>query len=156
MQRRLPYEPEHLIELLTSWIEWRYGLTRQRLVLTSAPTSVPQIVDEMMPGAVWRLAWHEDSTAVLYGLAPASDPDKYWIVRHDAARPRGEGVFERLADGAWLSIDGDTLQSRLEGANKERRGLERYASSSRRRRREHAKLAQSRQIENERKRGGEQ
>lgn len=121
MQRRLPYEPEHLVSLLTSWIEWRYRKTRQRLVLTSAPTSVPQLVEEMVPGAVWRLAWHEDSTAVLYGLAPRTDPTKYLIVRHDATQARGEGVFERLSDGTWLPVDGIVLHSRLLGFEKSAR-----------------------------------
>lgn len=115
MQRRLPYEPEHLVKLLTSWIEWRYRRTSQRLILTSAPTSVPELIEEMVPGAVWRLAWREDGTAVLYGLAPRNDPTKYLIVRHDAARARGEGVFERRPDGTWLPVDGIVLRSRLLG-----------------------------------------
>lgn len=118
MQRRLPNEPAHLIQVLTSWIEWRYGRTNQRLILTSAPTSVPQLVEEIVPNAVWRLAWHGDGTAVLYGLAPRTDPSKYLIIRHDAARARGEGVFELLPDGTWLAVDGIVLHSRLLGFEK--------------------------------------
>lgn len=129
MQRRLPSESEHLVELLTSWIAWRYARTPERLVLTSAPTSVPQVIEKIVPGAVWRLAWHEDRTAVLYGIAPHSDPTKYLVVRHDADRPREEGVFERLPDGTWLAVDGVVLQSQLLGFKTD------HATSSRPRKR---------------------
>jgi hypothetical protein len=102
MRRRLPNEPKQLIEQLTSWIEWRHSGSKEHLVLTSAPTSVPRIVERWMPGAVWRLAWLRSGAAVLYGLAPSSGPGKYFVVKHDAVNAQTEGVFSRPTGlGAW-------------------------------------------------------
>src|SRR5688572_26066239 len=93
MRRRLPFEPEHLVKALTSWIEWRYAQSRRRLVLTSAPTSLPPDLESWMPNAVWRLAWQGNGAAVLYGLAPRSIPRQYNVIRHDASATRTEGFF---------------------------------------------------------------
>jgi hypothetical protein len=109
MQRRLPHEPKQLIEVLTAWIDWRYAGFRYRLVLTSAPTSVPAVVERWRPGAVWRLAWEADGTAVLYGLASNDAPTKFYVVRHDSRDSRTEGVFEREYDGTWRRVEGDNL-----------------------------------------------
>jgi hypothetical protein len=115
MRRRLPSEPEHLIEQLTSWIAWRYARSHQSLVLTSAPTSIPQVLERWMPRAVWRLAWQGDGTAVLYGIAPGSGPTRYFVGLYDGNSHR-EGVFDRLSDGAWAPVEGDSLESRLHSA----------------------------------------
>ena len=112
MQRRLPHESQHLIEQLAAWIDWRYAGSR-RLVLTSAPTSLPADLDRWRPDAVWRLAWQSDGVAVLFGLAPGDGPRKFSLVRHDATRVPVEGIFERLSDATWQHIGGDNL----EGAN---------------------------------------
>ena len=109
MRRRLPFEPEHLVQALTSWIEWRYAQSRRHLVLTSAPTSLPPDLESWMPNAVWRLAWQGNGAAVLYGLAPRSIPRQFTVVRHDASASRREGFFEHLADGTWQLLEGDGL-----------------------------------------------
>jgi hypothetical protein len=109
MQRRLPHESKQLIEQLTSWIEWRYARSPHRLVLTSAPTSVPGKLERWRPGAIWRLAWDEDGSAALYGLAPGDGPTKYYVVRQDARDFRTQGLFERLPEGGWRRLEGDNL-----------------------------------------------
>ncbi|HUQ51056.1 MAG TPA: hypothetical protein VM692_02465 [Gammaproteobacteria bacterium] len=111
MRRRLPHEPAHLIEQLTIWIEWRYADSHESLVLTSAPTSVPLAVNRWLPGAVWRLAWQGDGSAVLYGISPGSAPNKYFVARHDGVASRREGLFERVGDEHWVHLDGDSLRS---------------------------------------------
>jgi hypothetical protein len=111
MQRRLPHESKHLVQQLATWIAWRYAGSPQ-LVLTSAPTSLPASLERWRIGAVWRLAWQADGTAVLYGLAPGEDPGKYFIVRHDGPISRTEGLFERLSDGTWHPRGGDSLALR--------------------------------------------
>jgi hypothetical protein len=111
MQRRLPHEPKQLIAQLTAWIEWRYNGS-PRLVLTSAPTSVPAVLARWKPSAVWRLAWEADGSAALYGLAPGDGPKQYFVVRHDARDSRKEGLFELLADGTWQRLEGDHLTLR--------------------------------------------
>ena len=116
MRRRLSSEPKDLIEQLTAWIDWRYAGSRRLLVLTSAPTSLPPGLERRVPAAVWRLAWQGNGTAVLYGLAPGDGPTKYVVVRHDALTPTKEGAFERLADGTWCPLQGDTLEPGLAGA----------------------------------------
>jgi hypothetical protein len=110
MRRRLPYEPEYLIQELTAWIEWRYAGSRRLLLLTSAPTSLPAAVERWMPSAVWRLAWQGNGTAVLYGLAPGDRPTKFFVVRHDAVTSATEGIFEHLPDGTWRLLEGDDLE----------------------------------------------
>jgi hypothetical protein len=110
MRRRLPFEPEHLIEQLTSWIEWTYAASRRRLVLTSAPTSLPSGLERWMPNAVWRLAWQGNGAAVLYGLAPGDSPTKFFVIRHDAGGSNKEGLFERVGNGRWQLLDGDELK----------------------------------------------
>ena len=110
MHRRLPYESEQLVAHLTSWIEWRYANCQQRLVLTSAPSSLPSILERWMPEAVWRLAWLGSGAAVLYGLAPGSGPRTFFVVQHDAVHASREGVFERRADGTWRRTEGDGLE----------------------------------------------
>jgi hypothetical protein len=109
MRRRLPFEPAHLVQALTSWIEWRYAQSRRRLVLTSAPTSLPPDLESWMPNAVWRLVWQGNGAAVLYGLAPRSIPRQFTVIRHDASASRTEGVFEHLSDGTWQLLEGDSL-----------------------------------------------
>jgi hypothetical protein len=109
MRRRLPFEPEHLVQALTSWIEWRYAQSRRRLVLTSAPITLPPDLESWMPNAVWRLAWQGNGAAVLYGLAPRDIPGKFCVIRHDASASQEEGFFELLADGTWHLLDGDSL-----------------------------------------------
>ena len=111
MRRRLPHEPEQLLAELASWIEWRYAQSSERLVLTSAPTSLPSVLERWMPGAVWRLAWLGNGTAILFGLAPGSTPGRYFVVRHDAVNARREGVFNKLPDGTWSRLEGDGLES---------------------------------------------
>jgi hypothetical protein len=110
MKRRLPHEPKELLKQLTVWIEWRYAGSA-RLVLTSAPTSIPAVLERWRPSAVWRLAWEADGTAALYGLAPGDTPTKYFIVRHDARDSRSEGLFELQSDGTWQRLEGDNLHS---------------------------------------------
>ena len=112
MRRRLPHEPEQLLAELASWIEWRYAQSSERLVLTSAPTSLPSVLERWMPGAVWRLAWLGNGTAILFGLAPGSTPGRYFVVRHDAVNARREGVFNKLPDGTWSRLEGDGLESK--------------------------------------------
>jgi hypothetical protein len=112
MRRRLPFEPEQLIEDLTAWIAWRYAHSAESLVLTSAPTSVPLGLDQWMPGAVWRLAWQGDGAAVLYGIAAGRGPTKYFVARHDGVASRREGVFDRHSDGRWSHVEGDDLKAR--------------------------------------------
>jgi hypothetical protein len=112
MRRRLPTEPEHLIEQLATWIAWRYAHSTDRLVLTSAPTSLPLGLDRWTPGAVWRLAWQADGAAVLYGIAPGRGPNRYFIARHDGIATRREGMFDRHSDNAWSHIEGDDLKAR--------------------------------------------
>lgn len=109
MRRRLPSEPEHLVRALTSWIEWRYAESRRKLVLTSAPTSLPSDLDRWMPNAVWRLAWQGNGAAALYGLAPGDSPRRYFLTRHDVFASRKEGLFEQLGDGGWQLLEGDSL-----------------------------------------------
>ncbi len=111
MQRRLPHEPKHLVQQLAAWITWRYAGSPQ-LVLTSAPTSLPAGLETWKTGAVWRLAWQADGTAVLYGLAEGGGPGKCFVVRHDGPGSRTEGLFERLLDGTWQRLDGDSLSLR--------------------------------------------
>ena len=110
MERRLPHESAELIARLTSWIDWRYASSR-RLLITSAPTALPFDVQKWRPGAVWRLAWESDGTAMLYGLAPGDGPSSYYIVRR-AATSRAEGVFRLLTDGTWKAVEGDGLALR--------------------------------------------
>jgi hypothetical protein len=112
MRRRLPHESEQLLAELASWIEWRYSESSQRLVLTSAPTSLPSVLERWMPGAVWRLAWFGNGAAILFGLAPGSTPGRYFVVRHDAVNARREGVFNKLPDGAWSRLEGDGLEAK--------------------------------------------
>ena len=109
MRRRLPYESPQLLSELSSWIEWRYATSQEKVVLTSAPTSLPLILERWMPNAVWRLAWLRSGAAILYGLAPASGPKRYFVVRHDAVNRHKEGLFERQKDESWARIDGDRL-----------------------------------------------
>ena len=109
MRRRLPSEPKHLIEELTSWIEWRHAASRRRLVLTSAPVSLPAALERWMPSSVWRLAWQANGVAVLYGLAPSDRPSKFFVIRHDASASMREGVFEHLPDGTWQLLEGEGL-----------------------------------------------
>src|SRR5688572_6565193 len=130
MQRRLPNEPPQLVEQLTAWIEWRHAESKNNLVLTCAPSSLPPMFERWMPGAVWRLAWLQDGHATLYGLAPGSSPGRYFVVKHDAVQARKEGLFERLPDGAWRRIEGDSLEP--SGVN---RPLEGKICASRRARR---------------------
>jgi hypothetical protein len=111
MQRRLPHEPKHLVQQLAAWIAWRYAGSPQ-LVLTSAPTALPAGLKQWRAGAVWRLAWQADGTAVLYGLAPGDGPGNYFIVRHDGPTSRTEGLFEHLSDGTWQRREGDSLALR--------------------------------------------
>jgi hypothetical protein len=109
MRRRLPSEPERLVKELGAWIAWRHSSSREPLVLTSAPTSLPLDLQQWMPGAVWRLAWQTSGVAVLYGMAAASEPTRYFVGRHDGAGPIRDGTFERLPDGSWALVQGDTL-----------------------------------------------
>jgi hypothetical protein len=129
MRRRLPSEPEHLIEQLTAWIEWSYAASRRRLVLTSAPTSLPAGLERWMPNAVWRLAWQSNGAAVLYGLAPGDSPTKFFIIRHDAGGSKKEGVFEHVGKGVWRLLAGDALKP---GPVARRAGDRRAAARSRR------------------------
>ena len=108
MRRRLPNESKKLLEALTSWIEWRYAHSAERLLLTSAPTSLPSML-ERRSGAVWRLAWQTSGAAILYGLAPGPDRGKYFVLQHDAVNALREGLFERLPDDSWSLISGDSL-----------------------------------------------
>jgi hypothetical protein len=109
MRRRLPYESKELLAELTSWIDWRYANSKERLVLTSAPTSLPPTLERWAPDAVWRLAWLESGAAVLFGLAPGNRPGRYFVVRKDAVSAHREGIFERQPDGTWCQSDGDSL-----------------------------------------------
>lgn len=111
MQRRLPHESPHLVEQLAAWIDWRYAGS-SRLVLTSAPTSLPLALERWKSDAVWRLAWQSDGAAVLYGIASGDGPTKFSVIRHDAPSGRVEGVFERLPDATWRLVDGDSLAFR--------------------------------------------
>jgi hypothetical protein len=113
MQRILPHESQQLLEQLTAWIDWRYAGCRSRLVLTSAPTSVPAVLERWRPGAVWRLVWDADGSAALYGLAPGDGPTKYFVVRQDRSESRSEGLFQRQPDGTWSRIEGNSLALRL-------------------------------------------
>jgi hypothetical protein len=108
MERRLPHESEHLIAQLARWIDWRYARSK-RLVLTSAPISLPPSLGGWRPAAVWRLAWQTDGSALLYGLAPSVGSDSYFVLRYDGAAPPAEGLFERLQDGTWRCNEGDPL-----------------------------------------------
>src|SRR5687768_10235958 len=110
MRRRLPHESEQLLAELTSWIEWRYANSRERLVLTSAPTSLPSVLERWMPGAVWRLAWLGNGAAILFGLAPGSSPGRYFVVQHDAVHACRDGIFAKLPDGTWSRVEGDSLE----------------------------------------------
>jgi hypothetical protein len=110
MRRRLPHEPKELLVVLSSWIEWRYAKSRESLVLTSAPTSLPGALDQWIPGAVWRLAWLGTGAAILYGVAPSHTPGRYLVVLHDAVSARREGTFEIFSEGDWRHIDGDSLE----------------------------------------------
>src|SRR5688572_5383576 len=105
MRRRLPHESAQLLADLTSWIEWRYANSKERLVLTSAPTSLPAVLERGTTDAVWRLAWQESGAATLYGLTPSS-PGKYFVLLHDPLNTQREGIFERL----WSQISGDSLE----------------------------------------------
>ena len=115
MRRRLPHESEQLLAELTSWIEWRYAKSTERLVLTSAPTSLPAGLDHWLPGAVWRLAWQSSGAAILYGLAPSIGPRRF-VIEHDGVNPRREGTFEKLADGTWRLTAGDSLEPQAKNA----------------------------------------
>lgn len=108
MKRRLPYEPAYLVQELTSWIDWRYAGARRRLVLTSAPSSLPPGLERWRPNAVWRLAWQGNGTALLFGLAPGDSPTTFFVVQHDALGSHKEGVFMH-ADGTWQQSGGDSL-----------------------------------------------
>src|SRR5689334_20091458 len=110
MRRRLPNEPKELVAELTAWIAWRYAQGKNGLVLTSAPTTIPPVLDRWMPGAVWRLAWLKNGTAILFGLAPSSGPGRYFVLRHDAVNVQRDGIFEKRSDGTWEQIDGDSLE----------------------------------------------
>jgi hypothetical protein len=110
MRRRLPYESKELLAQLTSWVEWRYADSNERLVLTSAPTSLPSTLETWMPEAVWRLAWFQSGAAILFGLAPGAGPGRYFVVRHDTVKAHREGAFEKHRDGSWSQIDGDGLE----------------------------------------------
>ena len=110
MRRRLPHESEPLLAALTSWIEWRYANSKESLLLTSAPTSLPSVLERWTNSAVWRLAWQESGAAILYGLAPGGGPGKYFLLQHDAVNAHRQGVFERLPDGTWSLISGDSLE----------------------------------------------
>jgi hypothetical protein len=110
MRRRLPHESEKLLADLASWIEWRYANSAENLVLTSAPTSLPAALERWTSDAVWRLAWQENGSAILYGLAPGGGPGKYFVVQHDAVDAHREGVFDKLRDGTWMFISGDSLE----------------------------------------------
>jgi hypothetical protein len=110
MRRRLPYESKELLAELALWVEWRYANSKERLVLTSAPTSLPSTLETWMPEAVWRLAWFQSGSAILFGLAPGSGPRRYFVVRHDAVKAQREGIFEKQRDGSWSEIDGDNLE----------------------------------------------
>lgn len=143
MRRRLPHEPKELLTELTSWIEWRYGESKKRLVLTSAPTSLPSVLERWMPGAVWRLAWFENGAAILFGLAPSTRPGRYFLVRHDAVKAHREGIFEKLPDGTWRQTDGDSLEPESKNVtrtmtvrrdNRGRRAQRRKVAGSRQRR----------------------
>jgi hypothetical protein len=125
MRRRLPYESHDLLAELTSWIEWRYANSTERLILTSAPTTLPSGLGRWMPNAVWRLAWLGSGAAILYGLAPGGGPTRYFVVQHDATRARREGLFDRLGDGTWTRIDGDALEPRAKGVQRSK-GVRRH------------------------------
>jgi hypothetical protein len=113
MRRRLPHEPKQLVQAVTSWIEWRYAnataTATERVVLTSAPTSLPSEILRALPGAVWRLAWLRTGSAILYGLAPGNEPRRYVIVEYDGDKARRDGVFEER-DGMWTGVAGDNLE----------------------------------------------
>ena len=109
MRRRLPYESKELLRELTRWIEWRYANSKDHIVLTSAPTSLPSNLENWVPDAVWRLAWFKSGAAVLFGLAPGNRPGRYFVVRHDAVTARREGTFEKDPDSTWRNTDGDGL-----------------------------------------------
>ncbi len=125
MRRRLPHEPEQLLQELTCWIEWRYAGSREQLVLTPAPTTLPAAVQRWMPSAVWRLAWLGSGAAVLYGLSPGSTPGRYFVVQHDAVNPRREGLFEKRADETWRRLEGDELEPELRAG---RQVIDRFAA----------------------------
>jgi hypothetical protein len=108
MRRRLPHESKQLLAELASWIEWRYAHSAQRLVLTSAPTTLPLVL-ERTTDAVWRLAWQESGAAILYGLAPGDKPGEYSLLQHDAVNALREGVFAKLSDRNWNFVSGDSL-----------------------------------------------
>jgi hypothetical protein len=114
MRRRLPHEPEQLLAELTSWIEWRYATSKEFVVLTSAPTTLPPVLERWIPGAVWRLAWFGNGAALLFGLAPTTG-GKYLVVQHDAEHARREGTFERAPDGTWSRVGGDSLEPQSKG-----------------------------------------
>jgi hypothetical protein len=118
MRRRLPFESEELVEQLTAWIAWRYTTSRKKVVLTSAPTSLPLELQRWMPGAVWRLVWHADGSAILYGMAQGSGPTRYFVARHDSTSRLREGSFDHLADGKWTPLHGDTLDLRIDCDNR--------------------------------------
>lgn len=117
MRRRLPHESKQLLGELTSWIEWRYAHSKERLLLTSAPTSLPSEI-ALLGGAVWRLAWHESGAAILYGLVPTPDPGKFSFVQHDAVNPLRQGLFEKLQNGTWRLLSGDALAPEAVGGRR--------------------------------------
>jgi hypothetical protein len=110
MRRRLPYESKELLRELTEWIAWRHANSKDDLVLTSAPTSLPSPLENWMPDAVWRLAWLKSGSAILFGLAPGSRPGRYFVVRHDAISARREGIIEKDPGRTWRRTDGDSLE----------------------------------------------
>jgi hypothetical protein len=119
MRRRLPFESEELVEHLTAWIAWRYATSRKKGILTSAPTSIPLELQRWMPGAVWRLVWHADGSAVLYGMAQGSGPTRYFVARHDTIGRLREGAFDRRVDGTWAPLEGDTLDLGIDCENRQ-------------------------------------
>ena len=59
---------------------------------------------------MWRLAWQEGGAAILYGLAPGGGSGKYFLLQHDAVNAHRQGAFDRLPDGTWSLISGDSLE----------------------------------------------
>ena len=53
-------------------------------------------------------------TAILFGLAPSGHPGRHFVVQHDAVNARREGVFEKLPDGSWSRVEGDSLEPEVQ------------------------------------------